>query len=362
MFEFWVIKQPYQPRSKGAFPKRKLGQKKTEHRSFQPFWFDNKLCEKWLHWETRNNRAYCIICRNVHPLKQFTLFKSKESTFITTGFNWKDATHIFEQHRKSACHKEAVMKWDQINKDTSINSQLQHQLQSQQEKARNCLLKLFTSIAYLAHQGLPLHSHLEHNGNFHQLMQLRANDFNDLVAAKKSLYISWNPRWDAQDYVSSNIKVDIKRCLYQQVVQCECWWDCWCISDRAGIYKVIHTYNPQTYEVYEDCIGLYSTNETTVNQLTCLIKDVLTHSSLPLNNCCGQCYDGAANMSGRHSGVATQIQQLEARALYMHCMGHCLNLAVQDTCRSITIMRDDSIQSWSYLKSSSTVQRKKQCL
>ena len=53
-----------------------------------------------------------------------------------------------------------------------------------------------------------------------------------------------------------------------------------------------------------------------------------------------QCYDGAANMSGRHSGVATQIQQLEARALYMHCIGHCLNLAVQDTCCSITIMRD----------------------
>ena len=45
-------------------------------------------------------------------------------------------------------------------------------------------------------------------------------------------------------------------------------------------------------------------------------------------------------MSGRHLGVATQIQQLEARALYMHCNGHCLNLAVQDTCCSITIMRD----------------------
>ena len=63
-------------------------------------------------------------------------------------------------------------------------------------------------------------------------------------------------------------------------------------------------------------------------------------SNLPLNNCCGQCYDGAANMSGRRSGVATQIQQLEPRALYMHCMGHCLcNLAVYDTCRSIKIMR-----------------------
>ena len=72
------------------------------------------------------------------------------------------------------------MKWDQHNKGTSIISQLQHQLQSQQEKARNYLLKIITSIEYLACQGLLLCDHLEHNGNFHQLMQLRANDFDDL--------------------------------------------------------------------------------------------------------------------------------------------------------------------------------------
>ena len=72
------------------------------------------------------------------------------------------------------------MKWDKHNKGTSINSQLQHQLQSQQEKARNCLLKIFTSIKYLARQGLPPRGNLEHNGNFHQLMQLRPNDFDDL--------------------------------------------------------------------------------------------------------------------------------------------------------------------------------------
>lgn len=59
-----------------------------------------------------------------------------------------------------------------------------------------------------------------------------------------------------------------------------------------------------------------------------------------LSRCRGQCYDGAANMSGRRTGVATQIQLDEPRAIYLHCMGHSLNLAVQDTCRSIKIMSD----------------------
>ena len=61
-------------------------------------------------------------------------------------------------------------------------------------------------------------------------------------------------------------------------------------------------------EVCEDCISLYATEITNADRLTIIsIKDVLIHSSLSLNRCCGQCYDGAANMSGKRSGVATQI-------------------------------------------------------
>ena len=34
------------------------------------------------------------------------------------------------------------------------------------------------------------------------------------------------------------------------------------------------------------------------------VKDCLTRFSLPLSQCRGQAYDGAANMSGHISGVA----------------------------------------------------------
>ena len=85
---------------------------------------------------------------------------------------------------------------------------------------------------------------------------------------------------------------------------------------------------PETFEVFEDCVY------TKADTLTQLIKDALVRLPLPLERCRGQCYDGASNMSGRISGVAAQIQQIEPRALYLHCMGHCLNLAVQDTYKS----------------------------
>ena len=98
--------------------------------------------------------------------------------------------------------------------------------------------------------------------------------------------------------------------------------------------------NPNSLEVYEDCVGLYATDHTNADTVTKIILDSLTRFNLPLNRCRGQCYDGAANMSGRRRGVATQIQKKEHRAMYIHCMGHCLNLAMQDTCRSIKMMSD----------------------
>ena len=58
--EIQLLDKPHQPRS-GVFPKRQFGQQKPEYRS----WFDNELWSDWLHWETKNNRAYCFMSKCV---------------------------------------------------------------------------------------------------------------------------------------------------------------------------------------------------------------------------------------------------------------------------------------------------------
>ena len=157
--EVAIISSPHQPRGR-SFPKKKFGQAKPEYRSFRVSWFDNEKWSKWLHWEAEKERVYYMICRNIYALGQLTMSKNKEAAFITTGFNnWKDATRSFESHRKSFCHKEAVLKWSHHIQDVSINSRLQCQLIREQERARNCLKKLFTCIEYLARQALPLRGH-----------------------------------------------------------------------------------------------------------------------------------------------------------------------------------------------------------
>ena len=63
----------------------------------------------------------------------------------------------------------------------------------------------------------------------------------------------------------------------------------------------------------------------------CLPSDVLLRMNAKIADCRGQCYDDASNMRGARKGVAAIITQEESRALYTHCYGHALNLAVADS-------------------------------
>lgn len=45
-------------------------------------------------------------------------------------------------------------------------------------------------------------------------------------------------------------------------------------------------------------------------------------------------------MAGIRNGVATKFLELEHRALFTHCYGHAINLAVQDTIKQQKHMRD----------------------
>ena len=54
--------------------------------------------------------------------------------------------------------------------------------------------------------------------------------------------------------------------------------------------------------------------------------------------CCGQAYDGAANMSGCINGVARRILNEQSKAQYMHFAAHSLILCLQDCgtkCKSV---------------------------
>ena len=44
-----------------------------------------------------------------------------------------------------------------------------------------------------------------------------------------------------------------------------------------------------------------------------------------MNDCRGQCYDGAGNMAGRLNGASTLIKEEYNKAIYFHCMNQSVH-------------------------------------
>jgi hypothetical protein len=93
-------------------------------------------------------------------------------------------------------------------------------------------------------------------------------------------------------------------------------------------------------EVEERFIGMHNLDRCDAESITNAIINILQKLSLPISNCRGQCYDGAAAMSGHKTGVASRIESMEPRAVRTHCHMHAVNLSVNDTVSSVPVLRD----------------------
>ena len=88
------------------------------------------------------------------------------------------------------------------------------------------------------------------------------------------------------------------------------------------------------FENREDFIELRQLESTTAESIFTMLNEVLHDFDLPVSKLRGQCYDGAANMSGKVNGVVKKFQEIENRAIYIHCFGHLVNLATGDCIRN----------------------------
>lgn len=103
--------------------------------------------------------------------------KRSDDAFISNGFrNWKKAIERFKCHQRSHHHQLAVANLAFHKEKQSVSAQLCNQVSSEQRSARNALLKLITSMKYLARQGLAIRGHDDDTGNFQGLLELRVED------------------------------------------------------------------------------------------------------------------------------------------------------------------------------------------
>ena len=93
------------------------------------------------------------------------------------GFtNWKKAIERFKSHERSGFHKSAVMMIDSASASVSVARHLNKKHEREMVESRHALSKIFSSLKYLAAQGLAIRGKTEETSNYRQLLQLRSED------------------------------------------------------------------------------------------------------------------------------------------------------------------------------------------
>ena len=178
------------------------------NRIFLPIWF---ISFPRLEWDDKVSAAFCHPCRQIFLVDSARCSNSKsEDTFISSGFkNWKKAVEKFKKHESCHAHHLSVDKFSNMLSGQNSAVMLSDQFATERKLATECLERIFTTIRYLARQGLAIRGHSDSDSNFRQLLYLRTSDSKDL-----QLWLKRKTTWTSKD-----IQEEIIDLMYCDVVR-----------------------------------------------------------------------------------------------------------------------------------------------
>ena len=286
---------------------------------------------------------FCIVCIRQDSKGNLRTCRNKERAFLLDGYsNWKKATTRFREHENSQCHKTAIDFQSNISQRYQHIAEIKSSIAAKTMKRnRRCLVKILECLQYLCRQGLPIRGSTDNESNLIQLLKLRGKDDPDIL--------DWLTR-NTDKYLGHDIQhemcIIMRNSVTRQVISK--------IKDRyfsiiADEYTDISNKEHLTlclrwvdnnFDPHEDFIGFYNIPNIKSDTIASVIKDIIIRVCLSLDQCRGQCYDGASNMLGKKSGVAKRIQECQPKAYPTHCFGHSLNLSVKDATKSCKVLSD----------------------
>jgi Domain of unknown function (DUF4371) len=312
------------------------------HRVPQLKWFTDY---PWLQMSKSKKAVLCSWCIEAVNCRVFGT-KTVDSSFIDKGFsNWKDGATRIHEHSLSMSHRAAASFAAQKNQ-VSVAAQLNTQMANDQEACRKRLIAELNVIIFLMRQGLAMRrGNDESNDNLHQLLQLLARS--GVKEAKDCLTQRVHLSNDIVNELCNIIGQTLLRMLTDQFKSEQATSKYSILADEtrdlsgAEQLTICIRWVDKDLSVHEDLLGMYSLKGVgqTAETVTKCLKDVLIRCQLPFEDLHGQGYDGASTMSGAISGVAQRMKESSPNAHFIHCMAHCLNLAISDSGKTVPLLQ-----------------------
>ena len=266
--------------------------------------------------------------------------RSKEQAYISAGFNaWKKAPKCFETHQQTNCHKAAASLETVVARCSDVVELTNQSIADSRQSDRKYLVDVIRCLRFLARQGMAILGNPGED-NFTQLLLLLSTkdpSIRSKLERSRLKYTHNDIQNELLDLMAQHVirekLTEIKKNNFFAIMVDE-YTD---IGNLEQLSICLRTVS-DNLEIQEDFLAFYELTNIKSDTIVHAIKDIMLRSGLSLENCRGQSYDGASNMMGKKSGVATQIQKDQPKAIITHCHGHSLSLAVKDLTSSCDVL------------------------
>ncbi|CAB4021665.1 zinc finger MYM-type 1-like, partial [Paramuricea clavata] len=284
----------------------------------------------WLEYSVSLDKAFCFVCRVCNA--QVSL--RSEPTFIKTGFsNWKKVENL-SKHEKSDCHKHSLQAYRHWKSQKPVDHQMSEEAERQESYRQQNVKKNRTII-----------------GKIIDLVRLCSKEFLAHVAKSDSIIHNHlsssadNARYTSPEIQNQMIEI-VGSSIVNEIIR---------RVKEAELYAIMADETPDNSKteqlslliryvwngtVEERLIAVEPMEETAAEALFNTVQRKLQQCGIEVANMRVQCYDGASNVSGIHTGLQARIKELSPSALYTHCYAHVLNLVIVDTMTNNTVAKD----------------------
>ena len=300
--------------------------------------FDPKVYMKndWICGCEEKNALFCFPC--------LLFSKKRDNSWVKEGIT--DLKHLSEKmgtHNISTDHLNCVIDLEMLGKVNMANhmdSAYKQSINKHNEtvhKNRDALSKIINIIKFCGKYELPLRGHDEKEGSenpgvFRGLVEYTCSldssfetHYNSSTVFKGTSKTIQNELLDGIMHITKEkIKEEVKNSDFLAVM----------IDETTDNFDKSQQVIVLRYEVngkpIERFWGFFNPTDTTAESLSAVLLKELE----PLIGHCpekliAQTYDGAAALSGIHSGVQSRIKEVYKNAHFIHCYAHQLNLILE---------------------------------
>ncbi|CAH2319537.1 zinc finger MYM-type 1-like [Pelobates cultripes] len=299
----------------------------------------DKVERKWLCYSNNTGRIYCFDCK---------LFSSSTNAFSSDGFSdWKHASERISSHEQSQHHIRAVIDTAKFSKlEGRIDYKMQQQIEELTTYGQNLVKRLLSVIVFLAERGLAFRGDDQtigspHNGNYLGILEL-LSEYDAFLA--QHIQTKANKGKGCTSYLSANVCEELIQITGDKILEVvishikmakyySVSVDSAEDSSHTDQLTVIIRYLEENRPVERFVTFLPSTGHKGEEMADALLA-FLNSVGLTIQECRGQSYDNASNMSGHYKGMQARILNMNKYAKYIPCFGHSLNLVGKDAANS----------------------------